>query len=65
MKLKTKLKKLSVNTNCVVDFKTYGKAGKPIELLESLTEEELNREVKLTVYTIFYGGATEIRIRLE
>lgn len=66
MKLKDKLRKLSVKIDCIVNFNTdYLKNGKSIELLESLSQEELDRKVIGTLYSVYRDGKKEMKIMVN
>lgn len=65
MTLKQKLKRLSNRTPCVVDFLGYSKSGTPKELLETLSEEELGMIYRISIYTVFKDGNTEMLIKVK
>lgn len=64
MTLRQKLKRLSGNTPCVIDFGDYTKSGRPFELLAELNEEELNMNYKLSLYSIYEDGSREMKIKV-
>lgn len=65
MTLRQKLKQLSGNTPCVINFGTYTKSGRPYELLESLSEEELDSKYLGNTYTVYATGTREMKIRVS